>query len=91
LWSFSSFFRLEAFHRRPKLFSSSFIAKCVLAGYSLADLGLADSGSIRHWLATVAMTLLLISGLWLEARWLDTSNPLPPGMEPLFSFLCFRR
>ncbi len=57
--------------------SAIIVARCVLAGYSLAELGLSNSRSVRHWLTTIAVTVLLIGGVWLEAQLFDAPKTRP--------------
>jgi hypothetical protein len=66
--------------------SSLCIAICVLAGYSLSELGLSKPSVARHWLGCAALTLLLAVFIVIEARFFVFSHPQPDwiGFAPFY-------
>ncbi len=64
------------------------IAQCLVAGYSLADLGLAAYGNRRQWASGVALSALLIAVVFLEAKLLAFSHP-PPDWRLFAPFYVF--
>jgi membrane protease YdiL (CAAX protease family) len=66
-------FRFEA------LFGVSFlcIALCAVAGFSLAELGLARPLALRHWAGCGALTLALAASVFLESRYLALAHKPP--------------
>ncbi len=57
--------------------SSFCIAQCVVAGYSLADLGLAEHGDRRQWLVAFGLSLLLMTLVFLETKHFALARPAP--------------
>jgi membrane protease YdiL (CAAX protease family) len=54
--------------------SSLCIALCVLAGYSLSELGLSRPSVPRHWLGCAALTVLLAIFILIEAQYLASAH-----------------
>jgi hypothetical protein len=71
------------------LVSGLCIALCALAGFSLAELGLARPSALRHWAGCGALTLALAGSVLLESRYL--AAPHPPfdwiGFAPFYVLL----
>lgn len=57
--------------------SSYCIAHCVVAGYSLADLGLAEHGGRRQWFPALALSVLLMTLVFLETKHFALAHPGP--------------
>ncbi len=57
------------------LVSGLCIALCALAGFSLAELGLARPSALRHWAGCGALTLALAGSVVLESHYLAVAHP----------------
>jgi hypothetical protein len=66
-------FRFEALI----IVSSLCIAFCMLAGYSLSELGLSKPSAPRHWLGCAGLTVLLAIFIVVEARFLAFAHHPP--------------
>ncbi|MGA8171375.1 MAG: CPBP family intramembrane glutamic endopeptidase [Methylocystis sp.] len=50
---------------------------CAVAGFSLAELGLARPSALRHWAGCGALTVALALSVYLESRYVALAHPAP--------------